>query len=48
MLTVLAEVKGLYLDNCQIKEPAPHASDPVAAERLWRLSEELVGQKFDI
>ncbi|KAK5662437.1 hypothetical protein OQA88_8348 [Cercophora sp. LCS_1] len=44
----LNEIKGLYLDNCQFKDPAPHASDPVAAERLWKLSEELVGQKFDL
>ncbi|KAK1760254.1 hypothetical protein QBC47DRAFT_290421 [Echria macrotheca] len=44
----LNEPKGLYLDNCQFKDPYPHASDPVAAERLWKLSEELVGQKFDL
>jgi NAD(P)-dependent dehydrogenase (short-subunit alcohol dehydrogenase family) len=37
---------GLYLDNCQFAEVAPFASDQVAAEKLWRLSEELVGEKF--
>ncbi|OIW25578.1 oxidoreductase-like protein [Coniochaeta ligniaria NRRL 30616] len=44
----LNEIKGLYLKDCQIQEPAPHASDPKLAERLWHLSEELVGQKFQL
>jgi len=43
----LNEPKGLYLFDCQFRDPAPHASDPMAAERLWKLSEELVGEKFD-
>lgn len=47
-LTQSVEVKGLYLSDCQITEPTPHASDPVAADRLWKLSEELVGQKFPL
>jgi NAD(P)-dependent dehydrogenase (short-subunit alcohol dehydrogenase family) len=38
--------KGVYLDNCQIGIPIPWACDPVAAMKLWTLSEELVGQKF--
>jgi NAD(P)-dependent dehydrogenase (short-subunit alcohol dehydrogenase family) len=47
---------GLYLEDCGIAAPAqpdsmigvePWAIDPVAAERLWTLSEELVGQAFD-
>ncbi|KAB5585106.1 oxidoreductase-like protein [Coniochaeta sp. 2T2.1] len=42
----LNDIKGLYLKDCQIEQPAPHASDPKLAERLWHLSEELVGQKF--
>jgi hypothetical protein len=42
------DVKGLYLKDCQIEDPAPHASDPQLAERLWRLSEELVEQKFEL
>ncbi|KAK0625018.1 hypothetical protein B0T17DRAFT_491733 [Bombardia bombarda] len=42
----LNETKGLYISDCQIADSAPHASDPVAAERLWKLSEELVGEKF--
>jgi len=30
------------MDKCQ-----PYAKDKVAAEKLWKLSEELVGQKFE-
>ncbi|KAF2092641.1 NAD(P)-binding protein [Rhizodiscina lignyota] len=39
---------GLFLDNCQFKEPAAHATNPDAARRLWALSEELVGAKFTL
>jgi NAD(P)-dependent dehydrogenase (short-subunit alcohol dehydrogenase family) len=51
----LAGQGGIYLENCQVAKPAgpggdggfmPHAADPEAAESLWELSEELVGQKF--
>lgn len=42
------DIKGIYLKDCQIEEPAPHAADPEIAERLWHLSEELVGQKFNL
>jgi hypothetical protein len=38
--------QGVYMDNCQIGNPAPWASDSAAAVKLWTLSEELVGQKF--
>ena len=48
-LTLLAaEVGGLYLSDCQFAEPFAHARDPVAADRLWKLSEELVGEKFSL
>jgi len=40
------EIKGLYLYDCHFREPFSHASDLVAAERLWKLSEELVEEKF--
>jgi len=36
----------VYLSDCHIAEAAPHASDPSAAERLWKLSERLVGEDF--
>ncbi|AEO68559.1 717e08bc-3d8f-40cf-91fd-5198c6e3a931 [Thermothielavioides terrestris] len=44
----LNDVKGLYLSDCQIAEPSAHANDPVAAKRLWKLSEDLVGEKFPL
>ena len=37
---------GSYLADCQIGEAAAHATDPADAERLWRWSEEQVGQTF--
>jgi len=40
--------RDVYLAECQIDEAAPHADDPALAERLWHLSEELVGQKFEL
>lgn len=49
---------GLYCEDCHVAGPgaggirdgghAPWALDPDAAERLWALSEELVGQRFEI
>lgn len=52
----LANRGGLYLEDCSIGEPAPEiglsggyapwALDTEAAERLWSMSEEWVGQRF--
>ncbi len=40
---------GTYLADCQVSEDhAPWALDPESAARLWTLSEELVGRKFDV
>jgi NAD(P)-dependent dehydrogenase (short-subunit alcohol dehydrogenase family) len=49
---------GLYLEDCQVAERATapgarggiqdYAIDPEAANQLWALSEQLVGQTFDI
>ena len=49
---------GLYLEDCQIGLPADEAGgiagfadyavDPEAARALWTLSEELIGEKFDL
>ncbi|KAI1490984.1 hypothetical protein F5X96DRAFT_633626 [Biscogniauxia mediterranea] len=36
-----------YLESNQIATPTEHASDPEAVEKLWKLSEKLVGQEFD-
>jgi len=46
----LADQSGAYLEDAKISEiPAEdYATDPKNAERLWELSEKLVGQKFDI
>jgi len=52
----LAGRGGIYLENCQIAPAAvqgktigveSYAVNPAAAERLWTLSEELVGQSFE-
>lgn len=37
---------GEYLDDCGVKASTAFASDGGNAERLWVLSEELVGEKF--
>lgn len=37
---------GLYLSDCQFFPCADFAEDPVIAERLWHLSEDLIGEKF--
>jgi NAD(P)-dependent dehydrogenase (short-subunit alcohol dehydrogenase family) len=38
---------GAYLEDCEISdEDAEWTRDPEAAARLWKLSEELVGQSF--
>jgi NAD(P)-dependent dehydrogenase (short-subunit alcohol dehydrogenase family) len=52
----LAERGGVYLDDCQVAavnddESTPggvrsYAIDPEAAQRLWTVSEEMVGQQF--
>ncbi|KAL7625839.1 hypothetical protein AAE478_005062 [Parahypoxylon ruwenzoriense] len=36
-----------YLANSQIHELEDHAKDPESVEKLWKLSEELVGQTFE-
>jgi hypothetical protein len=38
--------KGIYLDDCQVRRPSKWAADPEKAERLWKLSEKLVGETF--
>jgi NAD(P)-dependent dehydrogenase (short-subunit alcohol dehydrogenase family) len=48
-----ALVGGRYCEDCAVAEVAasgggvrPYALDPVRGERLWRLSEDLVGERF--
>ncbi|KAE8441056.1 hypothetical protein EG329_005918 [Mollisiaceae sp. DMI_Dod_QoI] len=44
----LNEPNGVYMADCQYAEAAPFAIDPKMAEKLWSLSEELVGEKFSL
>jgi len=47
-LGALKDTEGLYLQDCQFGNPAPHAMKIETAEKLWSLSEELVKEKFNI
>lgn len=43
----IEERNGFYLSDCGIDETvSPYAVDVENAERLWKLSERLVGQEF--
>ncbi|KAM5350305.1 hypothetical protein ACJ41O_006810 [Fusarium nematophilum] len=49
--TSIAEHNGAFLSDCHIADPEleevyPWATSKIDAERLWRLSEKLVGQEF--
>ncbi|OTB03827.1 hypothetical protein M426DRAFT_169972 [Hypoxylon sp. CI-4A] len=39
---------GLYLSDCQFFPSADFTKDLNTAERLWHLSEDLIGEKFDL
>jgi hypothetical protein len=41
-------LSGIYLDDCQFAKAAAFATDSNIADRLWHLSEDLVGQRFDL
>jgi len=43
----VAGVSGRYFVDCREKQPAPHAVDRSAATRLWAVSEEMVGDRYD-
>jgi hypothetical protein len=45
------EVNGVYLEDAHVADPfvqtvKPWGTSKVEAERLWKLSEKLVGQEF--
>ncbi|KAF3917020.1 hypothetical protein ABW21_db0204793 [Orbilia brochopaga] len=42
----ILDQNGAYIFDCQIQEAAPHARSLEDANRLWTLSEELVGETF--
>ncbi|KAI0489699.1 putative retinol dehydrogenase 12 [Xylaria cf. heliscus] len=48
----LVKEEGVFIDDANLKtdpkDIKPWAIDPESAEKLWKLSEELVGEKFDI
>ena len=46
MFTCTIDCDGTLLHDCQFIAPAAHASDLKVADRLWRLSEQLVGESF--
>jgi hypothetical protein len=41
-------VSGRYFDQVTESEAEPQAYDPEARRRLWELSEELCGGKFEV
>ncbi|KAF2202428.1 short chain dehydrogenase/ reductase-like protein [Delitschia confertaspora ATCC 74209] len=44
----LSDPPGVLMHNCQMCDPAPHANNLEVAERLWGLSEKLVGIEFRV
>lgn len=48
----IPEHNGAYLVDCKVADPwtetvRPWATSAIEAERLWKLSEELVGETFE-
>ncbi|KAJ7359723.1 short-chain dehydrogenase [Mycena albidolilacea] len=45
----ISDKPGSYLDDSQVANEAvaPHSSDPVNAERLWTITERIIGEKFE-
>lgn len=48
ILICVLDRAGLYMSDCQFFPCADYAKDPEIAARLWKLSEELIGEKFDL
>ncbi|KAJ7054930.1 short-chain dehydrogenase [Mycena amicta] len=44
----IAATPGAYLEDCTVanEKVAKHSSDPAHAEKLWAVTEEIVGEKF--
>ncbi|KAJ7859000.1 hypothetical protein B0H13DRAFT_2570930 [Mycena leptocephala] len=44
----LSDTPGAYLDDCTVANQlvAPHSSDPANAEKLWTLTEQIIGETF--
>ncbi|KAJ7732173.1 NAD-P-binding protein [Mycena metata] len=45
----ISDKSGAYLDNSNVanESVAPHSSDPANAERLWTVTENIIGEKFE-
>ncbi|KAK6969116.1 hypothetical protein R3P38DRAFT_3505214 [Favolaschia claudopus] len=43
---VHSDKAGAFLSDCNIKDAAAHSTDPATAEKLWAVTEKLVGEKF--
>jgi hypothetical protein len=48
MLISLTGISGAYPDDFQVKEPAQHIPVYADTEKVWFISEKLVGVHFDI
>lgn len=51
VLTTSVAHNGAHIEECHVADPwigavKPWATSPIEAERLWKLSEKLVGQEF--
>jgi hypothetical protein len=51
LLMILLEQNGAYLEDSHVADPyintvKPWATSSIEADRLWKLSEKLVGQEF--
>ncbi|KAF7299888.1 Short-chain dehydrogenase/reductase family protein [Mycena chlorophos] len=46
----ISDKSGAYLDDCVVAEEkvAPHSADMTRALKLWELTEDVVGEKFDL
>ncbi|KAL1795418.1 hypothetical protein ACET3X_005642 [Alternaria dauci] len=44
----LTPEKGVFLDDCQVKDVPEYAVSKAKAERLWKLSEDVVAEKLGI
>ncbi|KAK9452457.1 hypothetical protein V1511DRAFT_464461 [Dipodascopsis uninucleata] len=42
----LCKIKGIYISDCQFKEAKEWATDETNAKKLWKLSEDIVKEKF--
>nr|GAT46004.1 short-chain dehydrogenase/reductase family protein [Mycena chlorophos] len=48
--TRITNQSGAYLDDCVVAEDhvAPHSADMTRAAKLWEVTEEAIGEKFDV